>query len=70
MENDSRIGRARWRAQGGATASDPIYGLGLIGALVYYVSHASTFGAGALGVLKAIVWPAILVYEALTRLSA
>jgi hypothetical protein len=46
-------------------ASEAVYGLGLIGALVYYIGHAATFWIGALGVLKAIVWPAILVYEAL-----
>jgi hypothetical protein len=42
-----------------------VYGLGLIGAIIYYVSAASTFWAGALGILKALVWPAFLVYECL-----
>ncbi|NNL79755.1 MAG: hypothetical protein HKO67_04650 [Flavobacteriaceae bacterium] len=41
-----------------------IYGLGFIGAVVYYISVATGFGSGLLGVLKAIVWPAFLVYEA------
>jgi hypothetical protein len=45
----------------GATGSG--YGLGLIGALIYYLQHATTFGMGIFGVLKAIVWPAILVYH-------
>ena len=44
-------------------ASAPVYGLGLIGAWVYYLSHAATFWIGVLGVLKGIVWPAMLVYE-------
>ena len=39
-----------------------VYGLGFIGALVYYISTASGFWIGVLGVLKAIVWPAFLVY--------
>jgi hypothetical protein len=39
-----------------------IYGLGFLGAAVYYISSAATFGAGVLGFLKAIVWPAFLVY--------
>jgi len=43
-----------------------VYGIGLIGALVYYIQHAATFGDGAFGVLKAIVWPALLVHKALT----
>lgn len=41
-----------------------VYGLGLIGAAVYFISTAGSFWAGALGLLKAFVWPAFLVYEA------
>lgn len=41
-----------------------VYGLGLIGAAIYFISSASTFWMGVLGVLKAIVWPVFLVYEA------
>jgi len=44
-------------------ASGAVYGLGLIGAAIYYIQHAGTFWVGVLGVLKAIVWPAILVYN-------
>jgi len=40
------------------------YGLGLIGAAVYFISHATSFWMGVLGFLKALVWPAFLVYEA------
>jgi|TARA_Y100000310_G_C20631820_1_gene789060 hypothetical protein len=40
-----------------------VYGLGFIGALVYYISNATSFWMGVLGILKAIVWPAFLVYE-------
>lgn len=47
-----------------------VYAFGLIGALIYYLSNAPTFWIGALGVLKAIVWPAFLVYEALKMLNA
>ena len=50
------------------TVSSPVYGLGLIGALVYYISHAVTFWAGVLGIFKAIFWPAMLVYELLKYL--
>jgi hypothetical protein len=46
-----------------------IYGLGFIGAVVYYVQHASSFIDGVWGVLKAIVWPAMLVYKALELLK-
>jgi hypothetical protein len=46
-----------------------VYGLGLIGAAVYYISTATTFWMGVLGFLKAIVWPAFLVYEAMKSLG-
>lgn len=46
-----------------------IYGLGFFGALVYFISHAPTFWMGVLGVFKALVWPAILVYQALLLLK-
>lgn len=45
--------------------SNAIYGLGLIGAAIYYISNATTFMMGVIGFLKAIVWPAFLVYELL-----
>ena len=50
-------------------ASAPVYGLGLIGALVYYLQHATTFIAVVLGILKSIVWPAMLLYKLLEFLK-
>jgi len=46
-----------------------VYGLGFIGAAVYYISQATSFWMGVLGFLKAIVWPAFLVYELLRFLG-
>jgi hypothetical protein len=46
-----------------------VYGLGFIGAAIYYISMATTFWAGVLGFLKAVVWPVFLVYEALAFLG-
>lgn len=40
-----------------------VYGLGLIGALIYFISNAGGFWMGALGILKALVWPAFMVYH-------
>jgi hypothetical protein len=53
--------------QGGA--SEAVYGLGVIGAWVYYLGHAATFWLGALGIVKGIFWPAFLVYEMLKYLN-
>lgn len=47
----------------------PVYGLGFIGAAIYYLSQADGFGAIVLGLLKAILWPAFLVYELLRFLG-
>jgi len=47
-----------------------VYGLGLIGAAIYYIGAATTFGIGLLGFLKALVWPVFLVMEALKSLGA
>ncbi len=47
----------------GHASGGMVYGLGFIGALVYFIQHAATFGDGVMGLLKAIVWPAFLVYK-------
>lgn len=44
--------------------------LGFIGAAVYYLRAADSFWGGVGGFLKALVWPAFLVYEALKELGA
>jgi len=49
-----------WHHDGGG-----IYGLGFIGAAIYYISTATSFWSGVLGILKAIVWPAFVVFGAL-----
>ena len=47
-----------------------VYGLGFLGAAIYYISQATGFWMGVLGILKAIVWPAFLVFEVLKFLGA
>jgi hypothetical protein len=54
----------------GNASGGSVYGLGFIGAAVYYISNATGFWLGVLGFLKAIVWPALLVYEALKHFAA
>jgi hypothetical protein len=55
--------------KGGACGGSAVYGLGMIGAAVYFISHAAGFWAGVLGLLKAFVWPAFLVYFAMKSLG-
>jgi hypothetical protein len=64
-QRDKRAWSTR-RSGGG----DAVYGLGLIGALVYYVQAADGFWSVVLGILKALVWPAFLVYDLLRYLAS
>jgi hypothetical protein len=53
-------------SSGGSSA---IYGLGVVGALFYFLQGASTFGMVMMGIGKAFFWPAILMYKLLTYLQ-
>jgi hypothetical protein len=61
---------AKGQVGGGAAGAGAVYGLGFIGALVYYIASATSFWDGAYGVFQAIVWPAYFVYEILAFLKA
>ena len=63
---DRGIRRTPPPPQGGGA----IYGLGLIGALVWFWQQADDGGERVQGVLKAFVWPAFLVYEAFRALKS
>lgn len=52
------------------TSQGAVYGMGFLGAVVYYISTATGFWMGVAGFVKAIFWPAFLVYEALKVLQA
>ena len=65
--NEQEIRKTKTVYRGGA--SQAVYGLGMIGAWVYFIGHATTFWLGALGFLKGIVWPALLVFAALKNLG-
>ncbi len=47
-------------AAGGAGA---VYGLGLVGALVWNWQQAETFWGYPWGIIESFVWPGFLVYE-------
>ena len=50
-------------------SSGALYGIGVIGALIYFLQHATTFLMGLIGIVKAIFWPAVIVYEVLEILK-
>lgn len=45
------------------------YCLGVIGALIFYLSNATGFWSGVLGVLKALIWPTMVVLNLLQFLA-
>jgi hypothetical protein len=47
------------RVQGGSSGA--VYGLGMIGACIYYISRGETTQEKARGFLKAMVWPVFVV---------
>ena len=40
-----------------------VYFFGLIGAAIYFISHAASFWPGVLGFLKALIWPVFVVLK-------
>lgn len=49
--------------------SGAIYGLGGVGAAIYYISTATSFWGIVIGILKAIIWPVFLTYEMMKYLG-
>lgn len=41
-----------------------VYGMGFIGALIYFLQHTNGLESFLLGIFKAIFWPAFFVYKA------
>lgn len=46
-----------------------VYGLGIIGALIYYLGNMTSFSDFFWGVLKSLLWPAFLIHRALEVLG-
>lgn len=69
IEKESKAGNCKswWKNENqskpGCGTGGAFYGLGFLGALVYYITTANGLWAGLIGVLKAIFWPAFLIYE-------
>ena len=60
---NERDRRAATPSGGGA-----VYGLGLIGAVIWFWQQADGVGEHVVGLLQALVWPAFLVYDAFKAL--
>ena len=57
------------RCMCGGGTSGAIYCFAVLGAAIYFIQQATSFWGGVLGVLKAIVWPALLIYKLLEFLK-
>jgi hypothetical protein len=58
----------KW-GNGGGSSSSAVYGIGIFGAAFYFFPQAVGFTGFAMAILKSLVWPALLVYQALSLLK-
>lgn len=66
MAKDDGAGFKKSRRAKGGGPGGAVYFFGFIGALVFYIHvHSGTFWLVVLAFLKAIVWPALLIYHLL-----
>ncbi|HET7068396.1 MAG TPA: hypothetical protein VFI21_12420 [Nocardioides sp.] len=56
------------RAASVQTNPGVLYGLGVLGAWVYFWQEADGFWDHLLAVLEGVVWPALMVYDAFSAL--
>ncbi len=45
------------------------YGMAFVGAAIYFIQQSTTFWWGVFGFIKAIFWPAVLMYKLLEYLK-
>ena len=58
----------KW-GHGGSSGGGAVYGIGIFGAAFYFFPQAVGISGFALAIFKSLVWPALLVYQALTLLK-
>jgi hypothetical protein len=58
-----------WKGVSQNPSPGVIYCLGIIGAAVYFVQHSTSFWEVAFAVVKALFWPAFLLYKAFELLG-
>lgn len=67
MEEKKQVSKKNWKHnnKNHGNGSGPVYCLGLIGALVYFIQQVDGFWPTILAILKSLVWPVFVVYELL-----
>jgi hypothetical protein len=66
---DEKMGRKKWHRHHRPLMGGGAYGLVFVGAAIYYLNQATTFWMGILGILKALGWPALLIFKVFTMLK-
>lgn len=66
---DTKEEKSNKKYSNGSNGGGAVYAMGFAGALIYYIQHSYTFTQGLLGLLKAIVWPAILIHKIFSLLG-
>ncbi len=59
----------RHHHSGHQSGGGAIYGLGVVGALFYFLQNTVTLGAVLVGIAKAVFWPAFVVFRLLTLMQ-
>lgn len=57
--------KMNWSKGGSSGSSGAVYFLGFVGALVYYMQLATNFSEVVIGFIKALIWPATIIYKLL-----
>lgn len=52
----------------GPVPGNALYGLGILGAWVYFWQQADGFWEHALALVEGVIWPALMAYDAFSRL--
>jgi len=58
----------KW-GNGGSSGGGAVYGIGIFGAAFYFFPQAVGTSEFFMAILKSLVWPGILVYQALSLLK-
>jgi hypothetical protein len=56
-------------SNGAAAGGGAIYGLGILGAWVYFWQQADSFWEYLFAVVQGVFWPAVMVYDAFRALA-
>ena len=66
--SERELARHKWHEHRNG-AMGGVLGVAFVGAAVYFIQQSDTFGMGVLGLLKALVWPAMLIHKIFTTLK-